>query len=150
MKNEIPVKDGYELYEGPICIPSAKPLIAVSNSGNRYEVTGFKSSCGTFTCWKVAAEERSGIYPVEGELTNYDIDHFEVKKPEPKMPDSPGLWKDKDGDIWVVNDNKTEARSLRTDGFWSSWGCINRLDGGLGHYAPFTRCTLTDENGEEI
>lgn len=153
MKNEIPVKDGYELYEGQcsagLCSYAERPLIAVSNSGNRYQVIGFEGNCGVIRVWKVAAEEDRGIYSVEGELAKHEIDHFEVKKLKPKMPDSPGLWKDKEGSIWMVDEKMEEARCIWGEAFWRLRTVPVYLR-GLENAAPFTRCTLTDENGEEI
>ncbi len=74
---------------------------------------------------------------------------FEVKcirRPvENVIPDHPGLWKDKNGNIWIVAKDLT-MRCVRFSGEWS----LDRLRlsydrSTLSKYAPFTKLSITEE-----
>lgn len=73
--------------------------------------------------------------------------HFEIEinvKPSilesEDMPDCAGLWVDREGDIWMVN-NDLAADVIRLDGNWMpfvSMECWMTPD-KYAEYAPFTR-----------
>lgn len=60
------------------------------------------------------------------------------------LPDSPGLWKDRDGCIWVVDNDVEYAKCIREEGGIWATDCIDcEIDSkSMRELAPFTKLTL--------
>lgn len=66
---------------------------------------------------------------------------------ENMLPDSPGLWKDRDGCIWVVDNDVEYARCIReNEGVWITASIDDQIDSeSMRSCAPFTKLTITEE-----
>ena len=67
-----------------------------------------------------------------------------IKRPvENMLPDSPGLWTDKDDDTWIVDDALNAIR-VSYDGEWLIGGGL-ALPSEYAEYAPFKKVNIIKE-----
>ena len=67
-----------------------------------------------------------------------------IKRPvENMLPDSPGLWTDKDDDTWIVDDAHNAIR-VSYDGEWWIGGGV-ALPSEYAEYAPFKKVNIIKE-----
>lgn len=83
------------------------------------------------------------------ELCDHNIRSYEflvtlIRRPvKDKLPDHAGLWRDKDGDVWCVNNN-LNAICVKSDGCWDFRG-YRTTNCEYKKYAPFTELTITEK-----
>lgn len=70
-------------------------IIAVLKNGNKGQIRSLKAQSGIPLTFEVKFSE-DGMCEVD----EREVDHYLTPKPK-QLPTHPGLWKDKDGDIWV-------------------------------------------------
>ena len=69
-----------------------------------------------------------------------------IKRPvENMLPDSPGLWTDKDDDTWIVDDAHNAIR-VSYDGEWWIGGGV-ALPSEYAEYAPFKKVNIIKDEG---
>lgn len=80
-----------------------------------------------------------------------EVDHFEIPKPKPQLPDKPGLWVDKDGSIWTTSSSATYVKRIynNLNHIWSWMDDSQQTNNEncLAQYAPF-RPFKPEENHE--
>lgn len=70
-----------------------------------------------------------------------------IRRPvKDKLPDHAGLWCDKDGNVWCVN-NHLMALRIKFNGDWEFRGFCS-FKGEYGKYAPFTELTITEKEDD--
>ena len=102
--------------------------------------------------------EYAVYFIVDGEKHAYAIDDrsimarriytiTKIRRPvENMLPDSPGLWLDKNYDTWIVNDDLNAIR-VSCDGDWLIGGGI-MLPSEYADYAPFKKINI--DFGERV
>lgn len=108
------------------------PAFAVLKNGNRGQIVGL-SRDGYDLAFRYA-EDDSIFVP------SCEIDYFLVKKKSLRLPDKSGLWKDKDGDIWLYSARTKKIRIIRRSGDWNPSVPEHPIDDypQCKAYAPFT------------
>lgn len=96
-------------------------------------------ACSEDTSIPVMCEDtrRCGNNTYEYEITS--IKRFV----ENMLPDSPGLWKDRNGDVWIIGESALLGQLIRIDGQWHTRTVI-ATQSEYAEYAPFTKLTLTE------
>lgn len=117
------------------------PAIVVLKNGNCGKIAGCKD-------YKLVAQFTGNVFDgsiirnfFEDELVTIpscEIDYYLVKK-KPQLPNKSGLWKDKDGDIWLYSTDMGDMTIVRQCGIWVTGGeCITFDYARFREYAPFT------------
>lgn len=91
--------------------------LAVLPSGNRYPVIGIRSD-GDDTLIRLAVPDADGCDDLNFLVPLERIGRIQRRK-TPRMPDRPGLWRDKDGNMYAVGGNMRMMRIHTKDG-WTS------------------------------
>lgn len=138
----IPNVDDYERIEDIEDVRTGDLVVSVS--GNWYTVRAdMKSAFNQLYC-TIGGDAENGDSP----LFFFDSEKFDYalrKKQVRTLPDKPGLWKDKDGDIWVSNGRYWRCISI--EGVWIALSddCYERCEELLDS-APFTPCKIVEES----
>ncbi|TPF92913.1 hypothetical protein BW14_07055 [Bifidobacterium sp. UTBIF-68] len=80
-------------------------LIAVLKNGNKGRIVTMTAGGNLPTAFQVLMSENGTCTVSERE-----IDHYLTPPKPKKLPDHPGLWKDKDGRFWLCIRNETDFR----------------------------------------
>lgn len=109
------------------------------------KVTGPVTRCGLGSVdVRTLDDEEEYIldYPNLIAVRKYTITN--IKRPvENMLPDSPGLWTDKDDDTWIVDDALNAIR-VSYDGEWLIGGGL-ALPSEYAEYAPFKKVNIIKE-----
>lgn len=114
-------------------------LIAVLKNGNRGRIVSMTTGEGDLpTVFQVQMSEigRCEVYERE-------IDHYLTPPKPKKMPDHEGLWKDKDGDLWVYNG--CDLRLVKNVLGWTVDGSFTGPE-FIKRYAPFTELEVKEKH----
>lgn len=139
----IPNVDDYERIEDIEDVRTGDLVVSVS--GNWYTVRADMTSAFKQLYCTIGGDAENGESP----LFFFDPEKFDYALREKiHLPDKPGLWKDKDGDIWLYSTYSTgigDARVIRQRGTWVTGGESFTFDKALVKaYAPFTPCKLEE------
>lgn len=137
----------YSDYEVHKTFPSTyvgDEIIAVLKNGNKGRISLLKAQSGLPLTFEVKFSE-NGMCEVDGR----EVDHYLTPKPK-QLPTHPGLWKDKDGDIWVYESNTSGILrcigGVYPDGSpdWSAHGVQSRVV-DRKNLAPFTELEVKEK-----
>lgn len=110
--------------------------LVVTLIGNRYKVLATSEGSDYVKCRTL--ENPGSPFSIDASEICY------VLRPKPQLPDKPGLWEDKDGDVWVYADTNA-AFLIRCIGshdengkfIWHIHGRVHNSSCDASHYAPF-------------
>lgn len=130
----------YSDYEVHETFPDAcvgDEIIAVLQNGNKGLISDLKAVSGQQTMFQVRFSESDTCAVYECE-----IDHYLTPTKPKKMPDHEGLWRDKDGDLWVYDG--CNLRLVKSEAGWTITGIFNSPE-FTKRYAPFTELEVKEK-----
>lgn len=137
----------YEGYEVHKTLPAwGGELIAVLKNGNKGRIVSMTTR-GVHMVLQVQLSEINTC-----EVSELEVDHYLTPpKSRKESPDHPGLWKDKDGNLWVYDD--TYLRLVKVGNKWDADGKQEAMAEGKAlyfmfafQYAPFTEMEVKEKD----